>query len=407
MRLLFVALSYPLPANNGHKIRTWALLRALAAEGHDVSLLAFAREDEVPADEASVRAVCRDVEIVPIGGGNVVHAREIAGRLARLVSPRPYAVSRYASPAMRTRILARARRDRFDAIICDIFTFASVPALGIPIVVNNENIEHVMLRRYLRHESNPAKRLYVSLEAWKMERWERAVWRQSAVALVCSDTDRRALGRLCPAVRTAIVPNVVDTDTYVPNGAGEPARLLFQGGMDYLPNQDAVSHFITSILPALRSLVPGVRFVVAGRNPSPALLRRFGGLPDVEFTGTVPDMRVELARAAVCVVPLRIGSGTRLKILEAAAMGKAIVSTRIGAEGLDFTDGEDIVIADDPSDFAHAVARILEESDCRLRLGKAARALVEREYGFAALKRRLARALSIPSALKDSTALPR
>src|SRR5687768_13956823 len=222
MRLLFVVLSYPLPANNGHKIRTWALLRALAAEGHDISLLAFAREGEVLGDEALVASVCRNVAIVPVAGRSVVHGPDIGGRLARLVSPRPYAVTRCASPALRASILAHARDHRFDALVCDMFTFASVPPLGIPIVVNNENVEHIMLRRYLAHEPNPAKRLYAWLEAVKMEFWERTVWRQSAIALMCSDTDRRILEKLCPGVRTAVVPNVVDVDAYEPDRAGEP-----------------------------------------------------------------------------------------------------------------------------------------------------------------------------------------
>src|SRR5205807_82998 len=287
MRLLFLALSFPLPANNGHKIRTWALLRALAAEGHEVSLLAFAREDETMEGQSSLGAVCRDVDIV----------------------------------------------------------------------------EHVLLRRNLRREPNPVRRAYASLEAFKMERWERRAWARAAVAMACSDVDRRTINRLCPECSTVIVPNVVDAETYTPNGAGQAGRVLFQGGMDWFPNQDAAAYFISEILPTVRSLVPHVRFVVAGRNPSPTLLRRFARITDVEFTGTVPEMRDELAKAAVCAVPLRIGSGTRLKILEAAAMARAVVSTRIGMEGLGFTDGWDILVADGPHAFAHALVRVRRRTE--------------------------------------------
>ena len=386
MRLLFLALSFPLPANNGHKIRTWALLRALAAEGHEVSLLAFAREDETMEGESSLGAVCRDVDIVPLVARTVLYRRDIAGRLASVPSPRPYGVTRFESAAMRDKIVARIRREPFDAIVCDVFTIANVPPISIPIIVNNENVEHVLLRRYLPHEPNPVKRAYASLEALKMERWERRAWARAAVAMACSDVDRRTISRLCPECPTVIVPNVVDAETYMPNGAGQAGRVLFQGGMDWFPNQDAAAYFISEILPTVRSLVPHVRFVVAGRNPSPTLLRRFARITDVEFTGTVPDMRDELAKAAVCAVPLRIGSGTRLKILEAAAMARAVVSTPIGMEGLGFTDGWDILVADGPHAFAHALVRVLRSTELGGAIGSRARHTIEADYTFANLR---------------------
>ncbi len=302
------------------------------------------------------------------------------------LSPRPYGVTRFDSPAMRQKILARLRNERFDAIVCDVFTIINVPAVSVPVIVNNENVEHVLLRRYLPHEPNPAKRAYAWLESMKMERWERGAWARATVAMACSDADRRTIAALCSRIPTVVVPNAVDTETYSPNGDGQAGRVLFQGSMDWFPNQDAVAYFISDILPTVRSLAPGVKFIVAGRNPSPALLRRFAGLPDVEFTGTVRDMRDELAKASVCAVPLRIGSGTRLKILEAAAMARAVVSTTVGVEGLDFTDGRDILIADDPVRFAYALARALRSPGLRGAIGSEARRTVDARYDFASLR---------------------
>ena len=390
MRLLFLGLSFPLPANNGHKLRTWALLRALAAEGHKITLLAFARQDEALPAEASLPSVCQDVEIVPLAARTVLHRRDIAGRLARVLSPRPYSVTRFDSAAMRAKILSRLHSEPFDAIVCDVFTIVNVPSMSAPVILNNENVEHVLLRRYLPHEPNLAKRGYARLEARKMERWERAAWRLSTVALACSDADRRMIATLCPGVQAVVAPNVVDSDTYTPNGDGEPGRVLFQGAMDWFPNQDAVAYFISEILPTLRSLAPHVTFVAAGRSPSPALLRRFAGTPDVEFTGTIPDMREELVRASVCAVPLRIGSGTRLKILEAAAMAKPIVTTRVGTEGLDFVNRQEILLADEPRAFAQAVASLLGDLSLRRTLGQAARRRLERHYTLDALRTSLA-----------------
>jgi glycosyltransferase involved in cell wall biosynthesis len=205
--------------------------------------------------------------------------------------------------------------------------------------------------------------------------------------------DEALLRRLAPRSAIAVVPNVVDTETYRPAPqTGEPV-VLYQGGMDWHPNRDAVEHFAAAILPALRRRAPEAVFRVAGRGPDPAFRRRMERA-GVAFTGTVPDMRAEIARAAVCVVPLRIGSGTRLKILEAAAMGKAIVSTALGAEGLEFTDGEEILIADDPEVLAARVADLLADAPRRHALGAAARRRAVASYGMPVVRQTLRAALA-------------
>jgi glycosyltransferase involved in cell wall biosynthesis len=155
--------------------------------------------------------------------------------------------------------------------------------------------------------------------------------------------------------------------------------------MDWFPNRDAVDYFAEKILPRLRQRVPHLHFTAAGRNPSQKMRERYRGFPDVTFTGSVAEMRPIIANAAVCVVPLRIGSGTRLKILEAAAMGKAIVSTRLGAEGLEFVSGEEILLADKPEEFVAAVADLFADQSRRVALGRAARRRVERHYDLSIL----------------------
>jgi glycosyltransferase involved in cell wall biosynthesis len=289
---------------------------------------------------------------------------------------------------MRRRISTWLAGDNLDAIVCDPYTFVNLPTTGInvPILLDTQNVEHIILRRYLDHAHNPVKLAYAWLQWRKLKAWEAYVCQRSTLITACSEADRRILQNLSPDVPTLVVPNIVDVDSYSPSPQAENLSVLFQGGMDWYPNRDAVAFFISSILPRLRFLVPGVRFIVAGRNPAEHFLQRFLGVPDVEFTGTIPDMRVEMAKAAVCAVPLRIGSGTRLKILEAAAMGKAIVSTSIGAEGLTFVDAEDIVIADDPGAFAEALVRLLTDPSLRRLLGRRARRRVEVEYGFANLQ---------------------
>jgi glycosyltransferase involved in cell wall biosynthesis len=228
----------------------------------------------------------------------------------------------------------------------------------------------------------------------KLRNWEKTICRSASLVLACSETDRQLLKDLAPGTPIAVVPNVVNINSYSPDERDDAATILFQGGMDWFPNRDAVSFFATAILPLLRKRTSGIRFIVAGRNPSPSFMSRFAGMSDVEFTATIPDMRTEIVKAAVCVVPLRIGSGTRLKILEAAAMAKAVVSTRVGAEGLDFVNGEEIILADDPDKFSGAIADLLNDLERRRAIGLAARRRVESQYGNTALRHALGQALA-------------
>jgi glycosyltransferase involved in cell wall biosynthesis len=292
---------------------------------------------------------------------------------------------------MQEAIQHRLARNNYDAIFCDTLDAAVnlPPRLQAPLIVNEHNVEHLILRRYLQCESNPLYLAYAWIEAEKLQRWERTVCARAALVLACSEHDRQELVRLYPGANVAVVPNVVDCSDYKPSPFGNGATVLYTGGMDWYPNRDAVQFFAFSILPEIQRHIPGVQFVVAGRNPSPDFQAQFTGVSGLTFTGTVPDMRPELAKAAVVVVPLRIGSGTRLKILEAAAMGKPIVSTRLGAEGLDFVDGKEILLADDSAAFASAVVELLNSPHRWEQLGAMARRRVEQSYDYGVLKSRL------------------
>ncbi|OFW37365.1 MAG: hypothetical protein A3F70_18730 [Acidobacteria bacterium RIFCSPLOWO2_12_FULL_67_14] len=280
-------------------------------------------------------------------------------------------------------------------MICDgAYNFSNLPKTpGVPVFLNKDDVASVILRRYLAVERSVAKRLYGKIEKHKTARWERSTAARVRLVLACSEVDRRELLDLCPSARITVIPNVVDTDHYSPSAHSEPCTVLFQGGIDWHPNRDAVEFFLAEILPALRRLVPAVRFRIAGRCP-PAFSQRYQSVPGVEFTGRVLDMRVEIARATVCVVPLRIGSGTRLKILEAGAMAKPIVSTTLGAEGLELNDREDIILADEPRAFAEAVAGLLAARSRREQIGWAARLHVVKHHSLPVFQSSLRHALA-------------
>jgi glycosyltransferase involved in cell wall biosynthesis len=395
VRILFVALAVPYPPNNGHRLRNWGLLKAVAQEGHAASLISFAEPPDFCEDLNPLRAICDSVELVPLPFDRTKRWRELAGRLRTVLSPLPYGALRYRSNQMEAAVEGFLDHQPVDVILCDdIYQFRNIP-LGVQsrLLLNKHDLTSVILRRVLAGMRNPLKLAYGWLEYRKLRRWEALVTSRAAGALVASELDGRVLQAIAPGVPMTIAPNAIDVHAYAPGQPGGDKRLLFFGAMDYHANQDAVDFFVSQILPQLKTLVPDVEFVVAGRNPPEWLRKRCERISGVEFTGTVPDIRGEIARAAVCVVPLRIGSGTRLKILEAAAMAKPIVSTRAGAEGLDFVNGEEIILADVPQDFARAVADLMVDPARRQRLGLAARRRVEQKYGIPALRTALRAAL--------------
>jgi glycosyltransferase involved in cell wall biosynthesis len=387
MRLLFVSTIMPYPPIYGSAIRTWSLLRALASEGVETTFLTFTSDSEPAVDLQPLHELCRSVKLVYLAPKSLSSSADYAGRAMALASRHPYATVRYRSREMYQLLEEQLSTTAFDAVFADeIFALVNMPPIVLPLIANGHNIEYLILKRYLQFETNPLKRAYAWMESEKLRRWERHAFRRASLGVACSEYDRNVLLAADSSTPIVVVPNVIDTDYYTPlPGEGDPLTVMYQGGMDWFPNRDAVEYFVSSILPILRQRVPQVRFVVAGRNPSPDFLRRFQTDPGIEFTGTVDDMRPVIQRAQVCVVPLRIGSGTRLKILESAAMGKPVVSTRLGAEGLAFRDGDEIILKDDPSAFADAIADLLFHPQKRQSIATAARERVRQDYSFPAL----------------------
>ena len=387
---------FPLPVNNGHRMRLWSFLRAFANLGHELTILSLAEESDLHTDLSPMEGIANRIERVPHVLKRLAASGDYFGRLRSLFAPTPYGLQRFVCAEMRSRIEDCMNKRPPDIIVCDtVFSAVNLPETETPIVVNNPDVEFMILERFLKFQRNAAIRWYVRQEANKVRRWETAICRRAQVCMVCSQHDKEILSVLAPQTHLALVPNIIDTEYYLPRYENEKDVLIFQGGMDWFPNRDAVEFFLEQIFPLLRHEIPDLEFIVAGRNPSPELLSRFGSIRGVYFTGTVPDMRPYLARAAVCVVPLRMGSGTRLKILEAAASGKAIVSTRLGAEGLDFLSGSEIMLADTPEEFAAAVKLLLIDPKRRISMAKAARQLVENRYSFANLTKTIAEALRI------------
>jgi glycosyltransferase involved in cell wall biosynthesis len=394
LKILLVCVEFPFPANNGVRLRNSYLLRALVELGHAVTLATFSHSTEadiLPSEfvgKVFVRQIPRKLASLSTGG-------DYMARLLGLLSPTPFSVSRFESTQMRHVIDEEHNRQAFDLILCDTdFSAVNLTHLkGTPVLLSHHNAEHLILSRYAQRERNLAKRAYASIEATKMRNWAKKAASLAQCHIVCSDNDRAEFIDL-GIDPIFVVPNIFEATAE--RGAvvdREPRTLIFQGGMDWLPNRDAVQFFASKILPKISSTFQEVQLIVAGRVGPSEFIKEMKKYPQVTFTGTVEDMSRYIRRAALSVVPLRIGSGTRLKILEASSYGVPVVSTSIGAEGLKFVNGSEILIADQPEDFAQAVARLLRDDELRDSLGAAAKIRVETDYSMNVFRQTLRTAI--------------
>ena len=389
MRLLWLNAGLLLPLDKGGKLRTWHLMRHLASR-HDITYLSFAEPGQPDEDREGMREACSALETVTRTDPAKGTWRFYADAAKYIVDSVPYAVAKYRSAAYRQRVEALLGRKRFDVIVCDFLppVVNMPPALPCPAVLFAHNVEAEIWRRHAENASNPIARALLAQQWRRTLRFERAALERFDLVLAVSDADAGTLARLYPGATDCgvhVVKTGVDTSYFSPaSESGRQAHLVFTGSMDWLPNEDAMLHFAGEILPRIRAEEPGVSLSIVGRSPTPAV-RRLAEQAGIEVTGRVDDVRTHVAAATVYVVPLRIGGGTRLKIFEAMATARAVVSTTVGAEGLPVTPGTDIVIADGPAAFADAVVRLIRDPAQRRRIASAARRLVVERYDWSAV----------------------
>jgi glycosyltransferase involved in cell wall biosynthesis len=316
------------------------------------------------------------------------------------MDPVPYGVAKYRSSAYRQRLAQLLRDVRFDVVVCDFLVpIVNMPErLPCPSILFTHNVESEIWRRHAETATRAVPRRLLRDQWRRMLRFERDALSRFDLTLAVSDADRETFQRLYPDALKAplqVIQTGVDTRYFAPDESmpRRAAHLVFSGSMDWLPNEDGMLYFVREILPRIREQEPGATLSIIGRAPTPAV-RRLADLAGVEVTGRVDDVRPHIAAGTVYVVPLRIGGGTRLKIFEAMSMAKAVVSTTIGAEGLPVTDGEDIVIANDPARFAQAVVGLIRDGAARERLEQAARRLVVEHYDWSAVAGGFEQALS-------------
>jgi glycosyltransferase involved in cell wall biosynthesis len=385
LRILWVKANKILPAHSGGDIRSYQILRRLAWI-HELVFLSYydgKRDTEYEADLArqfpgSVCLCTGKRGLNSVGRG--------LDYLVRMATPVPYAVSRFESVRVQEMLNAWFEEKHFDVAVCDFLdAAANFPShLTIPTILFQHNVESEIWRRHATTERNLAKRLVYQVEFKKMLSYEQSAVRKFHHIIAVSEHDRHLMSEWTDSARITVVPTGVDLQQYRPGPVSGTVDLLvlFVGAMDWEPNVDAVEYFCRDIWPSIQAKVSAARFRIVGRNPH----RRVQKLASssVEVTGPVPSVVDHLRESAVVVVPLRVGGGTRLKIYEAMATGKAVVSTSVGAEGLDVHHGQDIVLADVPVAFAGAVTALLQDVELRRRYERAAAALAAK-YDWAAI----------------------
>lgn len=390
MRILFLTETVPYPLDSGGRIKTYHTLRMLAA-AHEVRVHAFIREAGQRAHQAPLEALGVSValHLVPrsLWREGWYALRSVAGA--------PYSVGRHFVRGVLSEIQAVARDWPPDLVYCDHLSMAEYARpLGVPIVYDAHNVEHAILRRFAATRGHVLTRAAGALEWRRVRAYEREVCRASRLVLVVSDVDRRELAALAGAsVAFATVPIAVDGAAGAPlHELTSDAGVLFLGGLHWPPNADGLATFVRDIWPLVRAARPEATLTSVGRDDHPVaeICRR---APGVTLTGWVPDIDPFVRQSRVLVVPLRAGSGMRVKILEAMARGVPVVSTSVGCEGIEIEPGRHLLVEDDPARFAAAVVRVLSDGALARSLAQESRALVMQRYDTAAVARTLLAAL--------------
>jgi glycosyltransferase involved in cell wall biosynthesis len=378
MRVLLLTETIPYPLDTGGRIKTFHTLRMLARE-HDVRCHAFIREERQRGYSEQLAATGARVTLHLLAR---TVPREAGYWLQALVDGTPYTVRRHHDATVQRLIAADAEAFRPDLVYCDHLSMMEYARrLDAPIVYDAHNVEHAVLRRFARASPHLSKRVGATFEWRRVRAYERSACRRSRLVFAVSDVDRRALTELAgPEVSICIAPIAVDAASVaaLPVLPSTPA-LLFLGGLHWPPNVDALRFFVRDVWPLVRRLSPDATLTVVGRDDDP-LAVECRALPGVTLTGWVEDIAPYVRRSRALVVPMRAGSGMRVKILEAMSRGLPIVSTTVGCEGIDVVSGEHLLIEDDPRAFANAAVRLLAEDDLAASLAAAARRLVLARY---------------------------
>ena len=392
MKLLWVYSDFLHPTNRGGQIRTLETLKCLHRK-HEVHYAGLwnPKFPEGPARAKEYASYVYPVRRTVIAKTSPAFLFQLA---KGLVSEMPVAVFRHQSDEMRATVDRLLREHSFDHVVCDFLSSAPHFSDLSRAVLFQHNVEAMIWKRHLEHAGSPVRRYYFRRQARLMLEYEGQVCRSVKSIIAVSEADAEKMRGLYGVSRVTAVPTGVDVDFFRPTTEAQQATdLVFVGSMDWMPNIDGVVWFVREVLPLIKKKLPDCSLAVVGRTPGREVTELAQREPGIRITGTVEDVRPWLWESKVSIVPLRIGGGTRLKIYEAMAAGTPVVSTTIGAEGLDISPAENILIADEPEAFAEACVRLISDAGERRRLADAAAQHVETKHSWEAATVEFERAL--------------
>jgi glycosyltransferase involved in cell wall biosynthesis len=393
--LLYLSQFPPSPPRFGAQRRMQGLMAALSAR-HDITAVALLPPElDAGAAERAMREYCREVVLVPARPWQGASKRLL--QLRSLFSTRSYERRFFDVPGLRRVLESLTSRRAFDIVNVEQPFLAherlakAPPGRPLPLLVLDEhNIEFHLARQQAQDVAGLPRRIHNARNWPKIEREELGLWRRFDGVTFCSDADEARARALVPSVRSAVIPNSVDVEYFKPrphDPRSDGSTILFFGAINYYPNVDGLLYLLREIWPLIAKSHPRAGLKIVGQHPTPEILAFRG--ERVEVTGQVEDVRPHLSSAAVAIAPLRIGGGTRFKILEAMAMARPVVSTSLGAEGIEYEAGRHLLLGDDAASFAGAVGRVLDDAQLANRLASEGRALVEARYSWAVAADRL------------------
>jgi len=392
LKILFLSNRGLLPIKDGHTRRSFNILKGMA-KVHRVHYLSLYEQSEGidPINIGHLESICEKVEFYPAPLKSI--SIQMISRIVRsLFSLDPYSLWRHYSTPFSRRVSELVLVNKYDIVHCDILPLAyTVRRInGVMRTITDHDVSYLKCESMGKKSDRMILKLFLNVESVKLKRLESTIFKQVDYGVVVSEHDKNILEKLCPEGRFIVIENGVDVAVFQPdNSMIEPEKLIWLGGFDHYPNEQGINYFIEEIYPDIKKKLPTVKLDIVGGGVKEKLLRMTHDDPSINVMGYVDDPLPIMQKAAVFVVPILSGGGTRLKVLEAMSAGKAIVTTSIGCEGIEGSDGKHFIIADTPDSFADSVTNVLNDAHLRKQLGGNARQLAKEKYDWNIIVKKL------------------
>jgi glycosyltransferase involved in cell wall biosynthesis len=398
MKILFLSQIIPYPPHGGVLQRGYNIIREIGKD-NDVYLLAFHHPDTINNNELleeskeQLLEYCSEVHYFKLWPKQSDFHKLLAF-ITGFLYPLPFSVLAHKSKAFKEKIEEIIENNNIDIVHIDTVGLSEYKKYvnDVPCIITHHNIESSLMARRSKVESNWLARFYVAKQSQKLREYEARESAKYPVNVMMSKTDSDELKEMSPGVVTTIVPNGVDIDYFRNQHKKQENAIIYTGGMNMFANKDAVMYLLSDIWPMLKSKIPDIKFYIIGQDPPKELINLSAEDSGIKVLGYVDDIRPYVAKSAIYVVPLRVGGGTRLKVLDALAQGKAIVSTSIGSEGIDVTDRKNIYLEDTSKGFSDSIIELIHDDEKREELGKQARILAEEKYAWPSITEELIKA---------------